>query len=77
MKQIRPVRVIKQGQRQRAESPAEALPAVECEPSERELKSVVAGWIREHRQRSEAYRRSLTDLLKESGLPGQREPKLA
>jgi hypothetical protein len=32
-------------------------------PSERELKAVVAGWVREHRERSEDCRRALAVLF--------------
>ena len=64
------VRVIKRGQRESAESvmaaatPESAEPA---EPSERELKTVMSGWVREHRQRTEEYRRSFAGLLRQVG----------
>ena len=91
MNQIRPVRVIKHVQRKSAENPSKANTVAEqgppqsravgvagnSEPSERELKTVVAGWVREHRQRSEEYRRAFADLLKESGFRPRRAPKLA
>jgi hypothetical protein len=34
------------------------------EPSEREIKTVVSRWVRDHRQRSEEFRRNFTALLK-------------
>ena len=72
MKQNRAIRIVKRGQQANVEHVAQAASAVNAEPSERELKSVVSGWIREHRQRSEEYRRSFADLLKESGFRSPR-----
>jgi endonuclease/exonuclease/phosphatase (EEP) superfamily protein YafD len=71
MKKNRPVRIIKHNQRVSGESLAKALGDARTQPSERELKTVVSGWIREHRQRSEEYRRAFANLLKESGLRSQ------
>ena len=72
MQQNRAIRIIKRGQKANQESVAPAASASATEPSERELKSVVSGWVREHRQRSEEYRRSFADLLKESGFHPRR-----
>lgn len=72
MQQNRTVRIIKRGQKANDETVAKAAVAVSAEPSERELKSVVSGWIKEHRQRSEEYRRAFTDLLRESGFRSPR-----
>ena len=78
MKHNRQIRVIKQGQRERAESLSQAVAVADnAEPSERELKTVVTGWVREHRQRSEEYRRAFADLLKQSGFQPPRAAKLA
>ena len=77
MSQNRPVRVIKHNQRVRVESHAKAAGEESSEPSERELKTVVSGWIREHQQRSEEYRRALTDMLKQSGFRSPRATSLA
>jgi hypothetical protein len=77
MKQNRAIRIIKRGQRAGVEKVAEVAKATSAEPSERELKSVVSGWVREHRQRSEEYRRSFADLLKESGFRSSRVTSLA
>lgn len=74
MKQNRVVRIVKRGQKANTETVAQAAVAVNAEPSERELKSVVSGWIHEHRQRSEEYRRTFADLLRESGF---RSPRAA
>ena len=72
MQQNRAIRIIKRGQKANNETVAKAAVAVSTEPSERELKSVVSGWISEHRQRSEEYRRAFTDLLRESGFRSPR-----
>ncbi|MBA2731284.1 MAG: hypothetical protein H0U54_00165 [Acidobacteria bacterium] len=78
MQQNRAIRIIKQGQKAQVESVTKAVSEVGAvEPSERELKSVVSGWVREHRQRSEEYRRSFADLLKESGFRSPRATSLA
>jgi hypothetical protein len=58
------VRIIKRDQRARAAQAA----AVQTEApapatSERELKAAVAGWVREHRQRSEELRQSLRAMF--------------
>lgn len=64
------VRIIKRGQRESTESVAAAAAAERAEsaePSERELKTVMSGWVREHRQRTEEYRRSFAGLLRQVG----------
>ena len=64
------VRIIKRGQRESAESVVAAAAAERtesAEPSERELKTVMSGWVREHRQRTEEYRRSFAGLLRQVG----------
>ena len=64
------VRIIKRGQRESTESvvaAAAAERAESAEPSERELKTVMSGWVREHRQRTEEYRRSFAGLLRQVG----------
>jgi hypothetical protein len=71
MKQNRPVRIVKHDQRVSSGSVAKAAGEENAKPSERELKTVVSGWVREHRQRSEEYRRAFSNLLKESGLRSQ------
>ena len=78
MQQNRAIRIIKQGKTAQVETITQAVSEVSAvEPSERELKSVVSGWVREHRQRSEEYRRSFADLLKESGFRSPRATSLA
>jgi hypothetical protein len=64
MRQNRPVRIIKRDQRARAESGATATQVEgQTQPTERELKAVVSGWVREHRQRSEELRQSLRAMF--------------
>ena len=53
------IRVVKRGGRACAGAPA----AAEKAPTERELKRVVAGWVSEHRQRSEELRRGLASMF--------------
>ncbi len=71
MQQNRPVRIIKREQRERA---AAAQPAVEAAPEnpERKLRGVVTGWVRDHRQRTEEYRRAFKDILVEAGFRAPR-----
>ncbi len=62
----KPVRIIKRDQRGAAEAAAatgEPQPAV----SEREVKTVVSGWVNEHRRRADEFRRNYADLLKGAG----------
>ena len=71
MQQNRPVRIVKRDQRARAEQTPPAAAAsgeAAARSSERELKAVVAGWVREHRQQAEQYRRAVAGLLRDSGL---------
>ena len=64
---IRQVRVIKRDQRSCADSRAGAEVAGGTKSSEREMKTVVSGWVSEHRQRSEEFRRAFAGLLREAG----------
>ena len=71
----RPVKIIKRGQRGQAEA---AAAAGEPQPaaSERDVKTVVSGWVSEHRRRTDEFRRNYADLLKgvgfSSALPSAR-----
>lgn len=60
----RPVRIIKREQRGRA---VEAAPEARPVPAERDVKTVVSGWVNEHRRRTDEFRRNYTDLLKGVG----------
>ena len=77
MKQNRPVRIIKNEQRQRGASEAKAAGNSGLKTTERELKVVVSSWVREHQQRSEEYRRALSQMLRENNLLAPRKPSLA
>ena len=61
----RPVRIIKREQRGQ-QAPA-AAPAAPAAPAERDIKTVVSGWVSDHRRRTEEFRRNYTDLLKGVG----------
>jgi hypothetical protein len=66
MQHNRPVRIVKRDERARSEQTPQAAAAVgDAKSSERELKAVVAGWVREHRQHAEQYRRAVAGLLRE------------
>jgi hypothetical protein len=67
MQQNRPVRVIKRDERRRAETTPNAPSESSAENQERRLKTVVSGWVREHKQRSEEYQRMFTSMLRETG----------
>jgi hypothetical protein len=54
------IRVVKKGERAYG---AGAPAAAEKAPTERELKRTVAGWVSEHRQRSEELSRGLAGLF--------------
>ncbi|HWS98648.1 MAG TPA: hypothetical protein VN256_00150 [Pyrinomonadaceae bacterium] len=70
MQHNRPVRIVKRDQRARAEQPPQATTNEGGAPksSERELKAVVAGWVRAHREQAEQYRRAAAGLLRDRGL---------
>ncbi|MDT4953876.1 MAG: hypothetical protein QOJ02_2014 [Acidobacteriota bacterium] len=77
MQQNRPVRVIKREQRGRTEESVKAVTEEGAENTERKLKTVVSGWVREHQQRSEEYRQMFASLLKETGLRPSGTPSRA
>ena len=59
MRQKQTVRVIKRDQRaSRGEGAPQAAGAGGARAAERELRAVVSGWIREHRERAEELRRA-------------------
>ena len=63
----RPVRVIKRDQREPAGATATATAEPQSVASEREVKTVVAGWVNEHRRRADELRRNYADLLEGVG----------
>jgi hypothetical protein len=69
MRENRPVRLIRK--RESQENPSlsgEAQPKTRTNP-EREMKSVVSRWVREHRQRSEEFRRTFATLWRSGEFP--------
>ena len=61
------VRIIKRGQRAGGEGAATPADKSGTQSSERELRAVVSGWVREHRQRAEEGRRAAAFMLKAAG----------
>jgi hypothetical protein len=67
------IRVIKRGQAEARPEPAPAAePRADKEPL-RAVKTVVSGWVSEHRQRAEEFRKAYSTLLKEVGFNAPRD----
>ncbi|MGB8509553.1 MAG: hypothetical protein WCD76_14295 [Pyrinomonadaceae bacterium] len=65
MSQNKTVRVIKQAARKQTETqPARADGGAK---TEREMRTVVSGWVREQQGHAEEFRRNFTTLLREYG----------
>ena len=63
MRENRPVRLIRKRESQAATQLSASTTALaRPEPSEREIKTVVSSWVRDHRQRSEEFRRTFATL---------------
>jgi len=60
MRGNRPIRLIRKSESQTNPEPARGQ--IRPEPTEREIKTVVSRWVRDHRQRSEEFRRSFAAL---------------
>lgn len=68
MGQAKQIRVIKGGRAAReTQAPQEAVGAKSAAAAVREVKEVVSDWVRDHRQRSEEFRRNYSALLGEMG----------
>jgi hypothetical protein len=68
MGQAKPIRVIKGGRATReAEATQEAVGVKSAAAAVREVKEVVSDWVRDHRQRSDEFRRNYSTLLGEMG----------
>ena len=68
MGQAKQIRVIKGGRAAlKAEATQEAAGVKSAAAAVREVKEVVSDWVREHRQRSEEFRRNYSTLLGEMG----------
>lgn len=63
MRENRPIRLIRKRAPQADAGPSsEAQPKTRTANPEREIKSAVTRWVREHRQRSEEFRRTFASL---------------
>ncbi len=68
MEQTKRIRVIKGGRAVREAEAAQQAPGVKSAAAAvREVKEVVSDWVRDHRQRSEEFRRNYSSLLGEMG----------
>ena len=68
MEQTKRIRVIKGGRAAReAEATPEALNIKSPAAAVRETRDVVSDWVRDHRQRSDEFRRNYSTLLGEMG----------
>ncbi len=68
MEQTKRIRVIKGGRAAREAEAAQQSPGVKSAAAAvREVKEVVSDWVRDHRQRSEEFRRNYSALLGEMG----------
>ena len=72
--QNRPIRLIRKSETQTTTGNSnEVTASARPEPSEREIKTVVSRWVRDHRQRSEEVRYTFAALFTTSGIqvPGR------
>lgn len=69
MEQPKRVRIIKGGRAAQQQQQAEAAPAAADKPVApgREVRDVVSDWVRDHRRRSDEFRRNYSTLLGEVG----------
>jgi hypothetical protein len=67
MEQTKRIRVIKGGRAAREAQAQEAVGVKSAAAAVREVKEVVSDWVRDHRQRSEEFRRNYSALLGEMG----------
>lgn len=69
MGQTKRIRVIKGGRTARAAEAASATPAgvKSAAAAVREVRDVVSDWVRDHRERSDEFRRNYSTLLGEMG----------
>ncbi|MFL6333860.1 MAG: hypothetical protein ACJ754_11160 [Pyrinomonadaceae bacterium] len=68
MGQAKQIRVIKGGRAAReAETAPQATGVKSAAAAVREVKDVVSDWVRDHRQRSDEFRRNYSTLLGEMG----------
>ena len=68
MAQAGKIRVIKRESRQAEGAQAAPAPrAAAAKRPEREVKDVVSGWVRDHQQRADEFRRNFAHLLRDMG----------
>ena len=67
MEQTKRIRVIKGGRAAREAQAQEPAGVKSAAAAVREVKEVVSDWVRDHRQRSEEFRRNYSALLGEMG----------
>lgn len=67
MGQAKQIRVIKGGRTAREAQPQQTAGVKTAAAAVREVKEVVSDWVRDHRQRSEEFRRNYSTLLGEMG----------
>jgi hypothetical protein len=67
MEQTKRVRIIKGGRAAREAQAQEPVGVKSAATAVREVKEVVSDWVRDHRQRSEEFRRNYSALLGEMG----------
>jgi hypothetical protein len=69
MPENRPVRLIRRRPQTKIEGATDVPVSTRPEASERQIKIVISGWVRDHRQRSEEFRRTLASMLSAGELP--------
>ena len=68
MQQAKQIRIIKGGRAAReTQATQEVVSVKSAAAAVREVKDVVSDWVRDHRQRSEEFRRNYSTLLGEMG----------
>ncbi len=67
MEQKRQIRVIKGGRAAREAQEQEPVSVKSAAAAVREVRDVVSDWVRDHRQRSDEFRRNYSSLLGEMG----------
>ncbi len=67
MEQTKRIRVIKGGRAAREAQAQEPVAAKSAAAAVREVKEVVSDWVRDHRRRSDEFRRNYSTLLGEVG----------
>ena len=72
MKQNKLIRVVKRGQKELPERPAGAPGEQDSADDARRMKTVISGWVREHRQRSDEFWQTYTTRLEELGFRPRR-----